>query len=51
MPSIDASIPRDELFRCLVRLFGQGGIAVYEACYDDVWDGVRLVTEVAESLY
>ncbi len=43
MTSIDAPISRDELFRRIVHIFGKQNIAVFEACYDNIWDGTKLV--------
>lgn len=47
MPSVDASVARDELFRSLVHLFAAKGISVLCAEYDTPGQGVSLVGEVA----
>lgn len=46
MPSLDAPLPRDLLFRSLVRLCAAKGVGVYRATYSTPADGVALIREV-----
>ena len=45
MTSIDAPLPRDKLFRRIVHIFGKQNIAVFEAHYDNIWDGSKLIEQ------
>lgn len=50
MPSLDAPLARDALFRSLVHLFAAREIPVLRLRYDEPADGVELVREVTRSL-
>lgn len=50
MPSLDAVLPRDTLFRKLVALVSFAGIKVFLAEYDRIEDGVELVWQACDRI-